>query len=1386
MKYKRRSTGRAALFSMALLLAATCRAGDAQLPAGNAVVHPARFTATAEQLHQMAYGPDVPSDRGGIVVVDSEDDIELTPQGEFLSTYYVLYRVLNSSAADSAGEVSRYWQPWSEERPVIRARVLARDGKLYPLDASAVVDSSVPSSDDKIYSDRMVVRAPLPAVSAGAVIELEVKRRAREPFAGAGFMYEVPFAHSYPVLHQRLVVRGPPGQTLRSHFNRLDPVEPTRDADGAWVTLTFERGPAPVREPVEDYLPGDVDPTPSVTISTGRSWQAIASAYDMLVRSRISVNAVRALSESLTKDQHSYAGKVEALANYVKREIRYTGIELSESEFVPHAPESVLEHRYGDCKDKATLLVALLRGAGIPAQLALVDAGDTLDVEPDSPAAGQFDHAIVHVPGTPELWIDPTSRFTRGAQLPLYDQGRRTLIVDQATTALQMTPESSGRDNVYAEDRQFFLSTFGPGRIIETSHPQGAVESRYRNDFADGDNKQTRDNLTRYMKSEYLAEALDDYTATDAGDLSIPYTFELASRKIGRGQTDLSEAVVAIRRTSLFQALPSEFHPASEGEEAKPAQRINDFLLPKAYAVDWSYRIVAPPDFVPKPLPTGARYEMGPASLVESFAVEDSGVVRAHLRFEVPVRRLTPAQVAALRAGVLKVLEMEPILVRFIPRSAAQMADGKPLEALDTLRRQIAREPELACHHLRKSSILLDLGLGATARDEDRLAVTAEPDLAVAHQHFAETLQRDELGRPDTPGSDYAQAQAQWRAAASLDPQDKGVRLNLAISLEHDARGERYARDADLKAALAVYRTFTESELKDQQAEANPGYALFHDGQCDALLREERVQKPSLLIACTAVKSGASAAIERVRAMGLDNEKRTTALRNASHLLAERGQYGLAAALLGEFFQDAAGKEKATTIASLRAYADAALDTPEAVARRTIRYYLAGREGPDVDMAIFSRNALRAKPDARQVASPVARKLMRSVEMAVKDQNIPKGFLLDLSAKALSIRITGDDSQGYAVEMDDGQKDSSHWSFFVVRESNQYRLLATDGFLAGLALDALDSCESGNLARARVLIKWARARYTASLPPDGIAGGYLTRTGFKVEDADAPQLRLAAASLLVSSPDSADAGVAIARGALGDAAASSDADDATRILAYGLANSGKFTEALNVFADLAQRHPDSPALLQYLLSLLSELHRQPEMQGVLDARLAQTPGNTELLALAAEVKADHGDYAGAYELLRDIETRAAKPTLSDVLRQMTEKSPPAGIRQNRLAWASLFTGVRSDVDLKDATEAARLAPDIPDVLHTLACAQALSGNLKEALASLALYVDIVDGMNEPAWLAYALIAEQYGEVDAARSAYGRVKPAVWGVDVTHAYDAYQLARLRLAGLPATH
>ncbi len=126
----------------------------------------------------------------------------------------------------------------------------------------------------------------------------------------------------------------------------------------------------------------------------------------------------------------------------------------------------MLARRFGDCKDKAALMIALLREVGVPAELVLVRTrrGGHLDTEPASLAI--FDHAIVYVPKL-DRYLDGTAEFSGLTELPAQDQGVVVLRVGPRGSVLTQTPVLPSSDNHVERRWQVALEASGDARVDE-------------------------------------------------------------------------------------------------------------------------------------------------------------------------------------------------------------------------------------------------------------------------------------------------------------------------------------------------------------------------------------------------------------------------------------------------------------------------------------------------------------------------------------------------------------------------------------------------------------------------------------------------------------------------------------------------------------------------------------------------------------------------------------------------------------------------------------------------------------------------------------------------------------------------------------------------------
>lgn len=1337
-----------------------------------------RFAADPSALLKAASAVN-PTPGTDVVVLDEEDDYTFDTTGKSERTRYIAYKVYTQQGVEGWSGVDISWQPWHQQRPSMRVRVITSDGAVHDLDPKTITDSAAKDDDEGVYGDGRVVRAPLPAVSPGAIVEEEETITETAPFFNSGVVARSYFGRSVPVQRARLTLDAPSSLPLKYKAELLPGLKPTRAEASGRTRIVFETGPMLALEDVEPHLPSDIAGQPQVTFSTGASWQSIAEGYAKIVDEKANAKEVQSIVNGVVSGKSTRDEKVSAILQYLAREIRYTGVEFGDAAIVPHSPAETLKHKYGDCKDKATLAVAMLRAARIPANVALLNVGARQDVSGDLPGMGLFDHAIVHVPSAPELWLDVTDQYARIGQVPSGDQGRWSLIAAADSTALVRVWEASAQDNRITEKRDFVLAEYGPATVVETTEPHGVFESEYRAWYADADNKQLKKNLTDYVGSQYLAKKLGEVQRSEPGDLSQPFQLTIHAGSAKRGATEMETAVAAIRFDTLFERLPSDLQQREpEPDKNADAQKENpkkpraaDFQLPRTFVNEWQYHIVPAAGFQAKPLPPNAKLALGPGLLTEEFSVDPDGSVRARIAFEISKRRITAAEGQELRSGVAKVLGGAPVLIYFEPTTQALLQQGKAREAFQASRDLVARHPEAAVYRLRRATELLNAGMGQAAREEARAAVKLEPNSALAQKTLALILEHDVVGRPYRRGSDYDGAETAFRAARKLDPDDNEIPGNLAILLEYNRDGERYGPGAKMKEAVAEYQTLKEEDREKLGLKNNLAFALFYAGDCAAAKKEAEARNPqitAIIVACDAVMEGTQAGMTEARKRTGGADERKTVLKAAGEMLMRARKYPLAA----EFLEAGASGNNASSTMGLASLLRTAqihedmkpVNTPAGLVTRMF-LVLAERDATlNKFAALHSRNADRIM----QLSSVEKKKELlnsgRSIRAHLGRFGIPSDVMLDVVLQSLVPQQEGDDTNGYRVTM--RPPGGNKMVMFVVKESGEYKFLDSSEKPNSVGFEILERLSRQDSAGARILLDWTRDEQHLVGGDDPLAGLAFPRLWTKGQEADSASMRIAAAAMLAQTPETAKEALPILEAARTSAGTEANKLNVSLALLDAYANLDAYEKIHALASELAKAYPQSKRLFLDDLKALCDLKRFEEADALTREMAKRLRDDLDVMRAPISTAVSRGDYATAHELGRKL-LAAGKAETSDM---------------NGIAWNSLFTGKTDTQDLDTATRGAQLGQNNTAMLHTLGCVYAELGKTKEAREVLIQAMDLLalDEPNSDYWYAFGRIAEQYGESDVARADYEKAEKPKKAAQMRS--SSYQLAQLRLAAI----
>jgi tetratricopeptide (TPR) repeat protein len=1127
-------------------------------------------------------------------------------------------------------------------------------------------------------------------------------------------------------------------------------ITPVRREAGGRVELRVDAVNLAAVKEQEELLTSDTAAAPCIDFSTGASWKEIARAYAAVTDSLLDeaplggyLNGIAGAAGMKKPDL------IAAILYRVRKDVRYTGINFGENAIIPHPPLDTLTRGYGDCKDQSVLLAAALRAGGIDAKLALLMAGDGLDVSSQLPGFGLFNHAIVYLPRE-GMWIDPTADFSLPGDLPLMDQGRRALIITPATTSLSLTPDPPPSSNWFREVREFRLAESGPATVVETSTMAGSFAVFYRDSFERSSASEAHDHLEKYVKREYNASSLARFTASDPRAMDVPFTMTVEASEAKEGTTDDSSAVVHVRGGSLLDFLPQFI--TREDAPGTAFTRINDMRLWEPFVCEYTYRIIAPPGYSAAALPPDETVPLGPAVLTKVFTLNADGSVTAVLRVDCVKRVYTAAETIAMHQAVRAFLDGQASIVSFEQVGESLLAAGKYRESLAEFRALAALHPAEAYHRVQISRALLAAGFGGDALKEARRAVDLQSELALPHGNLAWTLLHDEFGRLFARGIDLAGARAEYERARKLEPANSMYARNLAILDEYNDSLVRYGSGAKLDEAIALYRSI-EKDIKDSDYWPNLSFDLLYAGRFQDVkttLRDGASTSTlqALYVAASAALDGAAAAQKEAARLVASAEDRRKVLGSAAQYLLNARQYPQSAELMIAGARGTANLTQTIALADLLKTltpSDPKLlrdSSPQGIILMLMSLLLRG-EGttPAFEslMASSIRSAL-ADPGERAEATGT----LESIRGELSQLPFPSDTMFDLLTRFISIQSIVEDGATAALMSMPAFPAYTPMVFYLSKEAGAYRFVDATGDLSGIARECLAHLDAGRLDEARAWIHLIRTQHARSaafpdtasdplftlLPADGAAG------------ADA--LRLAAGFALSRSKSPADArqGVSFV---LPLWRAEKDAGRRLTIettLAEGLLLAGRMKDLQEVAASFVKDAPADLRGLELLCIAMEQAGMTAEAEALIRARLAAKPGDLGLSRLLEENLAGAGRYEEAIAVAGAILDSGATK-LSDY---------------NNFAWYSLYTGVIDPAVVEKRQIVQRLVQGNSAELHTLACVLADEGRILEAQEVFGKYLEQRGGAlpDSSTWLAYGMLAQRFGLIDTARAAFAKV------------------------------
>jgi transglutaminase-like putative cysteine protease len=439
---------------------------------------------------------------------------------------------------------------------VVRLELIKPDLKVVPVDIAANSKEAIDSSQMQMnISDpnMKILQVNIPGVEIGDLIHSVTRETIERSHIPGQYAEESVFESPSYILHASYEVHSPADRPLVRVA--------LRDEVPGTVAYTKETGPdggtvhhwevhnVP-RMFDEPAMPPYAMVLQRLFVSTMPDWQTVSKWYWDLSKSHLDATSpgMKQQVDSLTAGATTETDRIKAVFYFVSKKIRYMGLtpEKDRPGFEPHDVVITFDKKYGVCRDKAALLVSMLREAGLDAYPVLISVGVKRDAEVPDP---DFNHAIVAVQlkSGEYVLMDPTDENTR-ALLPSSDCDQSYLVCRPEGEGLKISPVQPSQEHLM---RVVTTGTLTPEGALEAKSDlyfDGINDDAYRNAFAhmkeDDRRRFFEGNLKRSMPGARLHSL--KLTPADMLDMSSDLHAQLEYSVDGMTATGHGKAIVSL------------------------------------------------------------------------------------------------------------------------------------------------------------------------------------------------------------------------------------------------------------------------------------------------------------------------------------------------------------------------------------------------------------------------------------------------------------------------------------------------------------------------------------------------------------------------------------------------------------------------------------------------------------------------------------------------------------------------------------------------------------------------------------------------------------------------------------------------------------------------
>ena len=531
------------------------------------------------------------------------------------------------------GDFDLPFAPPHEELELLECEVQGPDGKVVRLEPDAIGNAGEDSVGG--YQGPRRKFFSLPGAVPGSVLHIHYRSQWKE-FPLPHVSLSLPIGGELPVVESSVQIKLPRQCAFHFAFEGISAPEPQVSQTGystvyCWHLANIAAEPGePLQAPHR---------RPGLLLSTFPDWRAFAEWYARISRmADEQTPEIAQQARKLTEKAGTSREKLEALYNYVTS-LRYVAVPLGVNSLRPHAAANVLENQFGDCKDKANLLNALLHALNIQADLVLVPRFSQAS---DQLPGLAFNHAISRVKlGEEIFWADTTDEICHFGLLPPGDPGRKVLVADGNTTALtQLELPHSQQHRLMIHGKLTCVQPETPWPLELTATGSGYADYQLRRTAQEG--RERRGGvplLAAKFRMTSGSFALEEQTATPVGALDQDFRWQGRGTWIGAGAPIGGKC-----------ALHSPFWLPKEWDLALQHRRTPLFLN-EGYPItlEEKFEMALPPGAQTEALPSNGENTEGPLRWRIAWTRPEPGKLVAQLHAELVQGELSLAETAAFQ-----------------------------------------------------------------------------------------------------------------------------------------------------------------------------------------------------------------------------------------------------------------------------------------------------------------------------------------------------------------------------------------------------------------------------------------------------------------------------------------------------------------------------------------------------------------------------------------------------------------------------------------------------------------------------------------------------------------------------------------------------------------